>query len=228
MNVYFLVEGKTEGKVYPKWISYLAPTLKRVDFPADVQNNNYYLISGGGFPSILDNHLVDSVADIQASGRYDYLVLVIDTDALSAGQKRLEIDEFLHSKKKKLNMQGFEFVVIPQVVCMETWFLGNRKIYARNPSSQEVAEFSRYYDVSQLDPEQMPKPLDFDGTIGGYHYQYLKGMMAEKNIRYSKSNPKEVGRRYYINDLQSRLDESAGCLQSMGLLFDFLSKLESA
>jgi len=53
MNWYFLVEGKTERKIYPQWISYLMPHLSRIDSPGEAQNNHYYLISGGGFPSLL-------------------------------------------------------------------------------------------------------------------------------------------------------------------------------
>ena len=82
MNVYFLVEGKTERKVYPKWLAHLAPQLKRVNFPCDATANNYYLISGGGFPSILDNHLKDLVSDINTSGNFDYLVLLEATSPL--------------------------------------------------------------------------------------------------------------------------------------------------
>ena len=77
MNVYFLVEGKTERKVYPKWLSYFLPYLSRVNYPEDAKKNNYYLISGGGYPSILDNHLVDSIRDINAvDGIYDYFETV--------------------------------------------------------------------------------------------------------------------------------------------------------
>lgn len=57
MNLYFLVEGVTERKLYPKWINYLLPSLTRVFSPDEAEQNNYYLISGGGFPSLLDEIL---------------------------------------------------------------------------------------------------------------------------------------------------------------------------
>ncbi|MDV2999865.1 MAG: hypothetical protein N5P05_001471 [Chroococcopsis gigantea SAG 12.99] len=51
MNIYFLVEGNsTERKIYPKWLEYLIPELMRVDYHDQVDNNNYYLISGEGYP----------------------------------------------------------------------------------------------------------------------------------------------------------------------------------
>ena len=112
MNVYFLVEGKTERKVYPNWLKYLAPQLKRVDFPSDVLEDSYYLISGGGFPSILDNHLVDSAADVNASGKFDYFVLALDTDEVSATEKMEEVEEFITNHKVVFN--NCEVVILPQ------------------------------------------------------------------------------------------------------------------
>ncbi len=37
MNLYFIVEGKTEQKVYPSWLSYLLPELQRVKNPSKVR-----------------------------------------------------------------------------------------------------------------------------------------------------------------------------------------------
>jgi hypothetical protein len=43
MNIYFLVEGNsTEKQIYPKWLEYLIPNLKRVKYYDQVENNNYY------------------------------------------------------------------------------------------------------------------------------------------------------------------------------------------
>ena len=45
MNIYFLVEGnRTEKKIYPQWLTYLVPKLKRVKYHDEVTSNNYYLI----------------------------------------------------------------------------------------------------------------------------------------------------------------------------------------
>ena len=53
MNLYFLVEGaKTEMKVYPKWLSHLIPELTQVASLSDVNDNNFYMLSGGGVPQI--------------------------------------------------------------------------------------------------------------------------------------------------------------------------------
>ena len=226
MNLYFLVEGKTERKIYPQWISHFVPTLSRVNFPLEAVDNNYYLISGGGFPSILDNHLINSIFDVNDSGKYNYLVLVIDTDSLTAEEKAEEVNNFIANNNIK--PKGFELIIIPQVVCMESWFLGNRKIYSRNSSNKEAADFANFYNIAINDPEVMSKPSDFDGTIGDYHYQYLKTMLAEKNIRYSKSHPKEVGQRYYLDELRGRVIDQPDKLKSMNFLFSFLAGIECA
>lgn len=47
----FWIEGKrTEKKVYPAWLSILTPHLKKVNIAGDVSDDNYYLISGEGYP----------------------------------------------------------------------------------------------------------------------------------------------------------------------------------
>ena len=53
MNLYFLVEGKTEGHFYPLFIEYFFEgKLKRVGEYELAKSNNYYLISCGGYPYI--------------------------------------------------------------------------------------------------------------------------------------------------------------------------------
>ncbi|AFW95223.1 hypothetical protein FJR06_08540 [Dolichospermum sp. UHCC 0352] len=46
MNIYFLVEGDTEEKVYKAWLKYLLPELTRIGLPHQVDHNNYYLFKG--------------------------------------------------------------------------------------------------------------------------------------------------------------------------------------
>ncbi|MEN8215720.1 MAG: hypothetical protein ABFS56_04955 [Pseudomonadota bacterium] len=54
MNLYFLVEGETERKVYEKWVAYEFPNLRLVERIKDIQSNAYYIVSGGGIPAIID------------------------------------------------------------------------------------------------------------------------------------------------------------------------------
>ncbi len=80
MNLYFLVEGRrTERKVYPMWLSILKPEIKRVNYAVDAASNNYYLISGEGYP-LLFNQLRNSILEVNEIGKYDYLVLCLDAE----------------------------------------------------------------------------------------------------------------------------------------------------
>lgn len=222
MNVYFLVEGKTERKVYPKWLSHLVPHLERVNAPGDAANNNYYLISGGGFPSILDNHLVDSVNDVNAAGNYDYLVLAIDADDISADEKEEEVRRFVSSNN--IVLAHCKLIVMPQVVCMETWFLGNRRIYARNPSADDVLALTKHYNTANNDPEKMRQPEGYSGSIGDYHFHYLKTMLRENGITssYRKSQPIGVTKPYYIEELRNRVASDQNSMGSLRNFFNFL------
>lgn len=226
MNVYFLVEGKTESRVYPKWVSHFVPKLKRVNHPTEVIADNYFLISGHGYPSILDNFLVDSVEDVNSVGKFDYLVLVIDTDDQSVDEKIAEVELFI--EEKNIDLKGCQLQIIPQVICMETWFLGNRKIYTRVPPNVECSFYSKHYDVSKNDPELMKKPDTHTETNADFHYDYLKAMLEPANIRYSKSRPYGVGDAHYIDELKKRIKEQPESLKSMRGLFDFFEHVQQS
>ncbi len=88
MNIYFLVEGNsTERKIYPKWLEYLIPNLVRVRYHDQVKDNNYYLISGEGYPRILYDGLENAVDKISEAIRYDYLVICVDVDEESVDER---------------------------------------------------------------------------------------------------------------------------------------------
>ncbi len=66
MNVYIVVEGsQTEMQVYPAWLGILAPHLSRINNLDELTDNNYYLFTGGGIPSIF-RHVSNAVADINS------------------------------------------------------------------------------------------------------------------------------------------------------------------
>lgn len=226
MNIYFLVEGeKTELKVYPQWLKYLAPHLSQVKYPQDAKNNNYYLLSGKGSPQILTIELEKSVEDINKFGNYDCLVLVIDADEMLAEEKTAEVKQFISDKKIVLNPKS-ELHIIAQKYCMETWFLGNRKVYPRNTDNVDFINHAQYYDVSQQDPELMQKPKTFVGSTSIYHELYLRKMLATKNIHYTKSNPKEVGEKYYLDELNKRVNETSH-LSSLKNFFSFCESIST-
>jgi hypothetical protein len=225
LNLYFLVEGLTERKVYPQWLLHLLPPdFSRVNNASQAVNNNYFLISGGGYPSILDNHLRNSVEEVNEYGNYDWLILVIDADDMTAQEKIVEVEQFIKTENIVLN-SSCHLQVITQKCCMETWFLGNSKIYPRTPS-QDFIQYTQFYDVSQQDPELMPKPTLFNESASIYHECYLKVMLKERNINYSKQKPSDVGEKHYLEQLQKRVKET-NHLSSLRNFFSFCATISA-
>lgn len=212
MNLYFLVEGRrTEKKVYPKWLSYLLPKLIRVNSYDAVNQNNYYLISAEGYPSIIYDSLPASIEDINSSGKYDYFVVCLDADESTVDERKKEIYDFIDSEKLELNKA--KMAIIIQNRCFETWFLGHRKIYTRNPQ-KDLLEYTRYYDISVDDPELMGKG-DRE-THASFHLAYLKALFESKNITYSKRNPGDVLKKFYLDELLKRIEDRPQHLRSFG------------
>ena len=147
MNLYFLVEGKqSERKVYPAWLGYILPELQRVESCDDVKEKNYYLISGEGYPSLIYDYIPRSIAEINSNGKYSYFVVCLDAEENTVAELTTEIEDFLSQQKLKLN--NAELVLIFQNRCLESWLLGNRKIYSRNPQNKPLLDYTKYYDVS--------------------------------------------------------------------------------
>ena len=117
--------------------------------------------------------------------------------------------------------------LIVQNRCIETWFLGNRKVYTRNPQKNPFfIKYSDYYNVSQNDPELMGKIENFKGSISNFHFTYLKAMFNERgNMAYSKSNSIEVQRVTYLNELIKRIKEEPSQLISFINFIDFCNKI---
>mgnify|MGYP006279240855 FL=1 len=96
MKLYIVVEGRrTEKKIYPAWLSILIPELTRVDWPDEATSKSYYLFNGNGFPSLLHNHLTNSIEEINELATFDYLVLVMDVDETSIEFRKQEVLEFI-------------------------------------------------------------------------------------------------------------------------------------
>ncbi len=224
MNIYFLVEGKrTEKKVYPKWLSFLIPKLERVNSHNEVKENNYYMFSANGFPSLLHNHLINSVSDINESNDFDYFVICIDADDEGVENRRHEIIDFMTENNIVLNSDT-KLEIIVQNKCFETWFLGNPKLFKQNPQSETMKEFNQFYNVKTEDPELMEKPADFTASTSIFHSKYLQEIFWERNISYSKINPNEVIEEYFLKELIKR-NEETGHIKSFKYFIDFCSKI---
>ena len=225
MNIYFLVEGKrTEKKIYPKWLSYLVPELKRVQWYHQVVDNNYCIFTGDGFPSLLDNHLRNSIEDVNVVNTFDYFVICLDSDDEEVEIRRQRVIEFMREEHITLN-PNTKLVIIVQKKCFETWFLGNKKIFKKNPGSSYLKECISFYNVKENDPELMGKPREFEQTTAIYHSIYLQELLAERNIQYSKKNPHEVGEEYFLKELLKR-SKQTNHIQSFNYFIEFCLKIQ--
>lgn len=226
MNIYFLVEGRsTEKKIYPKWLEYFVPDLVRVKYHDQVQTNNYYLISGEGYPRILYDGLENAVDKILEVPRYDYLVICVDADEESVEERTQYIYEFIHNKKINLGKTKVEIVV--QNRCIETWLLGNKKIFdSRQPIAQPLSNYVNYYDVSQSDPEEMGKYEMRNHA--DFHYEYLREIFRSKNTTYSKKSPNDAKEKYYFEELQKRVRDQSQDLKTFQVFLEFCEKVKSS
>ena len=223
MNLYFLVEGKqSERKVYPAWLAHLLPELQRVESCDDVNEKNYYLISGEGYPSLIYDFIPRSIAEINSNGKYSYLVVCLDAEENTVAELTTEIYDFLTQQKLKLNKA--ELVLIFQNRCLESWLLGNRKIYSRNPQNKPLLDYTKYYDVSVNCPENMGRYQDFN-THAQFHGAYLRALFEAKNITYSKKRPGDVLKPFYLEQLLARIQVQPEQLTTFRHFIDFCNKI---
>jgi hypothetical protein len=224
MNLYFLVEGmQSERKVYPAWLAHLLPELQRVDNYDDVSEKNYYLISGQGFPSLIYDFIPRAIAEINSNGKYSYFVVCLDAEENTVAELTTEIYDFLTQQKLKLN--NAELVLIFQNRCLESWLLGNRKIYSRNPQNKPLLDYTKYSDVSVDCPENMGRYQDFN-THAQFHGAYLRALFEAKNITYSKKRPGDVLKPFYLEQLRARIQVHPEQLTTFRQFIDFCNKIK--
>jgi len=149
--------------------------------------------------------LRNSILDINNVGNYNYLILCIDADENSIEERQHELEEYLEQFKN----DGVELSpnckleLIVQNRCIETWFLGNKIVYKTNPSSSVLLEFQNFYNVQDNDPELMSVFKNF-GNHASFHFAYLRKMLLERNIKYSKNYPRSVAEKPYLERLIER------------------------
>ncbi|MFI4910382.1 MAG: hypothetical protein ACIAQZ_01805 [Sedimentisphaeraceae bacterium JB056] len=230
MNLYILVEGKcTEYKIYPAWISQLAPHLKRVQQFDQATENCYYIVSGHGLPSLIKNHLPNAIKDVAMCGCYDYLVIGLDAEQLPVQQRLNEVQEVIEQHYDLT--KDVKVKVLVQNRCIESWMLGNRDIFVDKPKRRKLKEYVKYYNVKHKDPEKMPgfiprrNYLPLFSTIARFHTDYLQEIFKERNMFYAKRNPKYATKPEFLNDLIKRTTEKPGQLQTFKDFVDFFSSL---
>lgn len=224
MNVYILVEGKqTERKVYPAWLSQLASHMKQVESHMDVEKNSYFLISGEGYPRLLDVSLKDSLCDIEESGKFDAFWIVLDSDGEDI---QARIDDIQHRiDMLGINIGACSIEIIMQNPCIETWGLGNKSVISVNQLHGDFNDCFHFYDVTTNDPELMTKPNDFIGTIAHYHEYYIKNMYKQVRVTYSKNRPVALLDSATLEQIVRRVDDSPNHLSSFQIFHRLATNL---
>lgn len=227
MNVYFLVEGsRTEMVIYPEWLAHLTPKLNRINDPFLLNKesqleNTYYIFSGSGYPSLLDNHLVNAVKDVNKIPRIDYFVICLDSDNKTIQQTKDKVLNFM--KEHNVVLNNAQLIILVQNCCIETWLLGNRKVFLRTPTTPEYIACVSAYNVKDNDPELMESNLPHYNRAQ-YHEYYLKQMFRARTITYSKKNPGEACKKHYLDELIARNAETKH-INSFGEFIRFCSTL---
>lgn len=165
-------------------INTISPTNSN-NFCQRCNKNNFYLISGEGYPSLL-HHLKNAVEEVNEIGNYDFLIVCLDAEETSIEERKATIIDFL--KRENLQLKQGKLIIIVQNPCFETWFLGNRKIFKRNPQSTVLQRLIQFYNVQTNDPELMSS-RNKEQTKAQFHHDYLKEIFTERNITYTKRIP---------------------------------------
>ena len=106
---------------------------------------------------------------------------------------------------------------------METWFLGNQSVFKDNPQNTEYLNCIKYYNVGLNNPEEMGNmdPNRF-ATTAKFHLRYLKRMLEERNMSYSKNNTIDVQHQAYLHQLIKRFEET-GHIATFGSWYEFVT-----
>lgn len=222
MNVYFLVEGKrTEPLVYESWLKHKCPHLHRIQYPGDLTQDTYYLVSGEGYPKAL-TRIEASVLDVNKYG-YDYLVICLDTDT-SQVKDRIRAIESRLKGVPPLHSQCHLHLII-QEKCIESWFLGNRSIVPDCTADTELQRYLELYDIRLHNPEKLGN-LCGRGSLGSFHVDYLRRCLKAQNAKYSKCDPGPVLEWDYLAALEARVQDSPEHLIGFQRFLDLMQKLQ--
>jgi hypothetical protein len=212
VNLYFLVEGnKTEKIVYRSWIAHVFPNLRQVHTLEQIDTDCFLIVAGKGYPAA-KQRILNALADIQLHGRIEHFFICVDAEEENAQDRFTEIVKVISQAPSS---PAACHIVIHNC-CIESWFLGNQKIWKRNPTSIRLWEFQQFYDVKRLDPELMGCPTEYL-IKAQFHYAYLQELLSERNIKYTKAFPRHVADKTYLAQLVDR-HQKTGHLQSFGNL----------
>ena len=198
MNYYIVCEGeKTELEVYKQWIPFLNCDLSLIDSYLDFNQNNFYMISGCGYPNYL-NTIKNSIEDIQNNNLDVKLIIIVDAEDFTTEEKFEEINSFLSTNHSTFN----NYAIVVQTPSIEGWCLGNKRFISESPQSSKLMDLINHYNVRNLDPELITPYIG--NNKAQTSTKYLKEAAKEKNVRYTKNNPLIISEATYLENLIKR------------------------
>lgn len=202
MNFYIVVEGaRTEQTVFASWIPHLNRTLTQVSLPGQLIRDNFVILSGHGYPQYLK--IVQRAAiDITRNPHYGQLVVSVDAEDDNATDVRNKIIAEVHGVNATLHP-----AVIVQDACIESWFLGNRRVIRRLPQNLKARNWKAFYDVWANCPEKMPANTVQQLNRAQTAFAYLVDALLDRgtHLHYSKRNPNLVCSTIYLDQLRDRV-----------------------
>lgn len=183
------------------------------------------MVSGEGYPSILQNHLRCAIEEINETDAYNFLVVCLDTEETRPRDRIHEVRRAYLAHNRRLTPRC-SLKVIVQNHCIETWFLGNRAMYPHEPSDEEFVEYAAFYNVARRDPEFMNAYRGFR-TRAGFHYKYLQAMLRERGLTYTKQRPHIAAEESYLQALVERARSPEGHLGSFLEFLEFCAFVRS-
>lgn len=215
MNIYIVVEGDiSEKTVYKEWIPFVNSSLSSVNTITDVTKDNFFIVSGGGYPNyfeVIENGIVDISSIVTDDGNllFDRLVISVDSEDYTMREKSDELEQHIKAilKREKLKI---DYRLIIQHFCLETWLLGNKRIVGNSIQDPRLKKYIKHFNVSTRDPEHL-MPLPQDTSTRAQHAElYLRLLLQEKyrNLTYQKSRPHVVSKQSYFKQLNRRFHDT--------------------
>ena len=136
---------------------------------------------------------------------------------------------------KNINVSGIELVVVIQNRCIETWLLVNQNFILTQATniplkySELFLTYRNYDDVRNQDPELMGI---YNGsksiTYAQFHKEYLKSVFKARGLSYSKGNSKEVGEKFYLDELIRIITVQPNHLNSFQYFFSVIKSFRKS
>lgn len=218
MRTYLVVEGESDKIIYGKWIQHLNNQTIIVYKPEDVVDNSVLLISGRGYPSYFEI-IKNAVLDIKQFNVFDQIVVAVDSESFSFEEKHEEIDGYLKSLDIPIT-----YNILIQHFCIETWALGNIKIFSRNVKNRQLKSYCKKFNVARYDPELLPENKEEELNRAQFASKYLNLLLQEKyhRLSYRKNAPHVIAEESFFKQISKRY-ESKNHIRSFAKFLDYFS-----